>query len=85
MHEFDKRVLDETTSQSVALTWYRIVLYRSWAQGWKVSPSHCLNQQLDLVWLKSRRCSFPQRNEDCWGRVYRPLFFACREKPSSWY
>ncbi len=51
MREFEKRVLDETASQAVTLWWYRIVPYRSYVKGWKISPSHYLNQQLDLVWL----------------------------------
>ena len=51
MREFEKRVLDDTASQSVTLWWYRIVPYRSYVQGWKISPSHYLNQQLDMVWL----------------------------------
>ena len=30
---------------------YRITVHRSYFRGWKVSPSHYLNQQLDNVWL----------------------------------
>ena len=33
------------------LWWYRIVPYRSIVQGWKISPSHYLNQDLAMVWL----------------------------------
>jgi len=31
--------------------WYRIVPHRSYVKGWKISPSHYLNQQLDNIWL----------------------------------
>jgi peptide/nickel transport system substrate-binding protein len=31
--------------------WYRIVPYRSYVKGFKISPSHFLNQDLAMVWL----------------------------------
>ena len=55
MREFEKRVLDETASQAVTLWWYRIVPYRSYVKGSKISSSHYLNQQLNLVWLDKSR------------------------------
>jgi peptide/nickel transport system substrate-binding protein len=34
------------------LLWrYRIVLHRSYVKGWKVSPSHYVNQDLATIWL----------------------------------
>ena len=33
------------------LWWYRIIPYRSYVKGWKISPSHYLNQDLATVWL----------------------------------
>src|SRR6266851_5440783 len=33
------------------LWWYRIVPHRSYVKGWKISPSHYLNQDLGTVWL----------------------------------
>ncbi len=33
------------------LWWYRIVPYRSYVKGWKISPSHYLNQDLATIWL----------------------------------
>ena len=33
------------------LWWYRMVPYRSYVKGWKISPSHYLNQDLATVWL----------------------------------
>jgi peptide/nickel transport system substrate-binding protein len=31
--------------------WYRIVMGRSYVKGWKISPSHYLNQDLANIWL----------------------------------
>ena len=55
MREFEKRVLDDEATQFVTLWWYRIVPHRSYVRGWKISPSHYLNQQLDTVWLDPTR------------------------------
>jgi hypothetical protein len=35
----------------VGLWWYRIIAHRSYMKGWKITPSHYLNNQLDTVWL----------------------------------
>jgi peptide/nickel transport system substrate-binding protein len=51
MRQFEKRVLDEQAHMPNTLWWYRIVPYRSIVQGWKISPSHYLNQDLAMVWL----------------------------------
>jgi peptide/nickel transport system substrate-binding protein len=51
MRQFEKRVLDEQAHMPNTLWWYRIVPYRSVVQGWKISPSHYLNQDLAMVWL----------------------------------
>ncbi len=51
MRQFEKRILDEQAHMPNALWWYRIVPYRSIVQGWKISPSHYLNQDLAMVWL----------------------------------
>jgi peptide/nickel transport system substrate-binding protein len=31
--------------------WYRIVSARSYVKGWKISPSHYINQDLATIWL----------------------------------
>jgi peptide/nickel transport system substrate-binding protein len=31
--------------------WYRIILGRSEVKGFKISPSHYLNQDLSSIWL----------------------------------
>ena len=34
------------------LLWrYRIVPYRSYVKGWKIGPSHYVNQDLATIWL----------------------------------
>ena len=51
MRRFEKRVLDEQAHMLVTLWWYRIVPHHARVQGWKISPSHYLNQDLSTVWL----------------------------------
>jgi len=35
----------------LTLQWHRIIPHSSKIRGWKITPSHYLNQQLDTVWL----------------------------------
>jgi peptide/nickel transport system substrate-binding protein len=51
MRAFEKRVLDTEAHEMVMTYWNRIVPLRSYVKGWKVSPSHYLNQDLANVWL----------------------------------
>ena len=51
MRDFEKYVLDDQAHEIFLLWWYRIVPYRSYVKGWKISPSHYLNQDLGTVWL----------------------------------
>jgi peptide/nickel transport system substrate-binding protein len=51
MREFEKRTLDEEAHQFLTLWFYRIILHRSYVKGWKISPSHYINQDLGNVWL----------------------------------
>jgi peptide/nickel transport system substrate-binding protein len=51
MREFEKYVLDTQAHEIVTPWWYRIIPYRSYVKGWKISPSHYLNQDLATVWL----------------------------------
>jgi peptide/nickel transport system substrate-binding protein len=51
MREFEKYVLDTKAHEIFLLWWYRIVPYQSYVKGWKISPSHYLNQDLATVWL----------------------------------
>jgi len=51
MRQMEKIVLDTRAHQFMTLWWYRIIPHRSYVEGWKISPSHYLNQALDNVWL----------------------------------
>jgi peptide/nickel transport system substrate-binding protein len=51
MREFEKYVLHTQAHELPMIYWYRIVPYRSYVKGWKISPSHFLNQDLAMIWL----------------------------------
>ena len=51
MREFEKHVLDTEAHDIFLLWWYRMVPHRSYVKGWKISPSHYVNQDLATVWL----------------------------------
>jgi peptide/nickel transport system substrate-binding protein len=51
MRKFEHRLLDEQAHQIVTLWWHRTVPHHARLRGWKVSPSHYLNQDLANVWL----------------------------------
>ncbi len=51
MRQFEKYVVDTQAHEIWVVWWYRIVPYRSYVKGWKISPSHFLNQDLATIWL----------------------------------
>jgi peptide/nickel transport system substrate-binding protein len=51
IREFERRVISEQAQMLKTLWWQRIAIHRSYVKGWKISPSHYLNQHLDQVWL----------------------------------
>jgi peptide/nickel transport system substrate-binding protein len=51
MRDFEKRVLDTEAHSLITLWWNRIIPHRSYVKGWKISPSHYINQDLANVWL----------------------------------
>jgi peptide/nickel transport system substrate-binding protein len=51
VRQFEKRVLDDQAHYLMTLWWNRIVPYNARLHGWKISPSHYLNQDLAGVWL----------------------------------
>ena len=51
MRAFEKQVLDVEAHEFPALWWNRIVVHRSYVKGWKISPSHFVNQDLATIWL----------------------------------
>ena len=53
MRQFEKHLLDTETHNIITLWWHRTVPYNASFKGWKVSPSHYLNQSLANVWLET--------------------------------
>jgi peptide/nickel transport system substrate-binding protein len=51
MREFEKYVIDTQAHELPLTFWYRTVPYRSYVKGWKISPSHFVNQDLATIWL----------------------------------
>jgi peptide/nickel transport system substrate-binding protein len=51
MRQYDTRI-NEQAHQLVVTWWHRIVPMRSYVKGWKISPSHYLNQDLSNIWLE---------------------------------
>jgi peptide/nickel transport system substrate-binding protein len=51
MRAFEKHTLDEEVHNIITLWWYRVVPHRSYVKGWKIGPSHFLNQDLATIWL----------------------------------
>jgi peptide/nickel transport system substrate-binding protein len=49
--DFNKYVLDDQAHAIYLLWWRRIVPYQSYVKGWKIGPSHYVNQDLGTVWL----------------------------------
>ncbi len=50
-NEFE-RYLNDQALYMTTLWWHRITIQSSKVQGWTITPSHYLNQQLETVWLK---------------------------------
>ena len=51
MREYETYVLDTQAHMYMMPWWERIVPMRSYVKGWKISPSHYVNQDLSTVWL----------------------------------
>ncbi len=51
MRGFEKYGLDDEAHMIWVLWWHRIVPYRSYVRGWKISPTHFINQDLATIWL----------------------------------
>jgi peptide/nickel transport system substrate-binding protein len=51
MRQFEKLVLDTDAHEAFLLWRYRIVPYRSYVKGFRISPSHYVNQDLATIWL----------------------------------
>ena len=51
MRELERYVLDEKANEIFLLWQHRIVPYRAYLKGFKVSSSFYLNQDLGRIWL----------------------------------
>lgn len=51
MRAFETYTLDTQAHTFIMVWWYRILPYRSYVKGWKINPSHFVNQDLATVWL----------------------------------
>jgi peptide/nickel transport system substrate-binding protein len=51
MRAYEKQVIDVEAHAFPMLWWNRIVTYRSYVKGWKIGPSHFINQDLATIWL----------------------------------
>jgi peptide/nickel transport system substrate-binding protein len=52
MRAYEKHTLDTMAHAIVLPYWYRIVPMHAYVKGWKISPSHYLNQDLANIWLE---------------------------------
>jgi peptide/nickel transport system substrate-binding protein len=51
MRQFEKLVLDDQAHMLWVLWWHRVVPYRSYVKGFKIAPTHFINQDLAQIWL----------------------------------
>ncbi|MBV9252167.1 MAG: hypothetical protein JO227_23345 [Acetobacteraceae bacterium] len=51
MRLYEKHVVDEKAYEFPMLWWHRLVPMRSYVKGWKIGPSHYVNQDLANIWL----------------------------------
>jgi peptide/nickel transport system substrate-binding protein len=51
MVDFERYIMDTQAHATQIIWWNRIVPYRSYVKGWKISPSHYINQDLSTIWL----------------------------------
>jgi peptide/nickel transport system substrate-binding protein len=51
MVDFEKYVMDTQAHATKVIWWNRIVPYRSYVKGFKISPSHYVNMDLATLWL----------------------------------
>jgi peptide/nickel transport system substrate-binding protein len=51
MRDFETYMLDTQAHAMWVLWWHRIVPYRTYVKGWKIGPTHFINQDLARIWL----------------------------------
>ena len=81
MWQFSKRIMDDEAHKIMVLWWYRIVPYRSYVKGWKISPSHYVNQDLANVWLDKPEGLSRKRRQPRHSRGRRKPAGTCPDGP----
>jgi peptide/nickel transport system substrate-binding protein len=51
MRAYEKQIVDTEAHEFPMLWWERIMVYQSYVKGWKIGPSHYINQDLADIWL----------------------------------
>lgn len=51
MRAYEKHLLLDMAHFTPGFWWYKINPHRTYVKGWKIAPSHYLNQALDRVWI----------------------------------
>ncbi len=51
MRQYETRIVDTEAREFPMLWWYRMIPERSYVHGWKIGPSHYINQDLSDIWL----------------------------------
>jgi peptide/nickel transport system substrate-binding protein len=51
MRQYETYVVDTKAYEWPMLWWYRMLPARSYMKGWKIGPSHYVNQDLATIWL----------------------------------
>ena len=51
MRQDQTRIIDTEAREFPTLWWCRMIPERSFVRGWKIGPSHFINQDLSNIWL----------------------------------
>jgi peptide/nickel transport system substrate-binding protein len=51
MRQYERRIVDVEAHEFPMLWWNRMIPERSYMHGWKIGPSHYINQDLSDIWL----------------------------------
>ena len=51
MRAYERQIIAVEAHEFPMLWWNRIMTYRSYVKGWKIGPSHYINQDLATIWL----------------------------------
>jgi hypothetical protein len=55
MRQYETRIIDTEAREFPMLWWNRMIPERSFVDGWKIGPSHFINQDLSNIWLDEGR------------------------------